>query len=248
MQRYLLIASSLLSWTCGVSMLEKGDCWVKFRCWWVMEVGSCDCLHFCTGVCFYIAALCSPPLFRLSVYLFNRYNWLEEPEVNGLSFPFFLLHLCLFYKQYLKCDLFQHRFVPSQTGFEGQLNCVWPVCYLLISLSCQCQLGCSDLPPHVWLALSLSLRLTGWAGLPCHSPWVMKCPLPFPALPWQFLRSNKKEGGKKKDSNVQVFLQKSFSSTLYLFRSGPLLFGKPCYHKLPLLNFRQRSHGLKKLL
>lgn len=121
------------------------------------------------------------------------------------------------------------------------------------------------------ISWSASVASAGWAVLTFPRVWLAFCLCPcdlqvgqvflatalewwnvlFPSLLslgnfWEAIKRGGKK--KKKDSKVQVFLQKSFSSTLYLFRSGPLLFAKPCYHKLPLLNFRQCCHGLKKLL
>lgn len=95
--------------------------------------------------------------------------------------------------------------------------------------------------PCVWLAFCLcpcDLQVRQVFLVTAHEWWNVF----FPSLLsldnfWEAI----KRKGKKKDSKVQVFLQKSFSSTLYLPRSGPLLFAKPCYHKLPVLNFRQCS-------
>lgn len=202
-RKCLLITSSLLSWMCVVSVLEERDCW--------------GYLQFCTGFCFYIAALCSPLPFRLSIHLFDQHNWLEKPEINGLSFRFSLLPLCLFYQQYLKCDLFHHRFVPSQTGFEGQLNWSWPVHYLLISLSGRWQPGCSDLPP-VWLAFCLcpcDLQV----GQVFLATALERSNVLFPSLLslgnfWEAIKKKKRE----RDSKVHVFLQRSFSLTLLSFQ------------------------------
>lgn len=147
-----------------------------------MEVGACACFHFYRVFCWYIAGLSSPPLFRLSIHLFNQYNWLEKPGAYGLSFPLVLLPLCLLYKQ----DIFQSRFVPSEVVFGGQLDFSCSLSQWLV------ELGCADLP----------VCLTCICLCPCdlqvgHSPWMMKCPLTSPALPWQFLRSNK-NGNKKR--------------------------------------------------
>lgn len=105
--------------------------------------------------------------------------------------------------------------------------------------------------PRVWLAFCLcpcDLRL-GQVFLPAALEWwnVLFPSLLSPGNFWEAIK-REKNPTKKLDSKVQVFLQKSFRSTLYLFSSGPLLFANPCYHKLPLLNFRECSHGLKKVL
>lgn len=89
--------------------------------------------------------------------------------------------------------------------------------------------------PCVWLAFSLcpcDLQVRQVFLVTAHEWWNVL----FPSLLslgnfWEAI----KRGGGGGDSKVQVFLQKSFSSTLYLPRSGPLLFAKTCiinYHYL----------------
>lgn len=149
------------------------------------------------------------------------------------SFP------CASFISSTKNVLFQSRFVPSQVVFGGQLDfsCSlspdepqWPV-----------ELGSADLP----------VCLTCNCLCPCdlqvgHSPRMMKCPLTFPALPWQFLRSNK-NGNKKRQQSAGFSIVIIWFNTII---SGVDL----CYlQSLAVINyhysnFTQCCHGLKSLI